>query len=220
MNLIALPDLHDSIDGLKVISERLSSVDLVLLVGDLTFARGAEGIARVVEAVRQYNKSILAVPGNWEDLDAIAYLTNEGINLDRRNVILDGIAFMGVGGSLFSPIRAPNEFVDADFREFLREAILGLSDEIPKILVCHQPPAGTLNEVASTGLRLGSEAIHEFIQKVQPLACFTGHVHEAQGIDAIGKTKIINPGPLWFGKYAYAEIERQAMNFEIQGVQQ
>lgn len=218
MKLIALPDLHDTIDSLKAIGERLASVDLVLLVGDLTFARGAAGITRVVETVRQYNKSILAVPGNWEDLGAIAYLTGEGMNLDRRNVVLDGIAFVGVGGSLFSPSRAPNEFVDTDFREFLQEAILGLNEDTPKILVSHQPPAGTLNEVASTGLRLGSEAVREFIQKVQPLACFTGHVHEAQGVDTIGKTKIINPGPLWFGKYAYAEIDRQAMSFEIRGV--
>jgi Icc-related predicted phosphoesterase len=36
--------------------------------------------------------------------------------------------------------------------------------------------------------------------------CFTGHIHEGIGIDRIGRTVIVNPGPFRSGHYAYAEI--------------
>jgi Icc-related predicted phosphoesterase len=37
-------------------------------------------------------------------------------------------------------------------------------------------------------------------------------------IDVIGRTQIINPGPLWEGHYAYAEIvEGQVKVLEIRG---
>jgi hypothetical protein len=49
--------------------------------------------------------------------------------------------------------------------------------------------------------------VRTYIETRQPLICFTGHIHEAKGIDRIGRTQIINPGPLWKGGYAYAEVE-------------
>jgi Icc-related predicted phosphoesterase len=50
---------------------------------------------------------------------------------------------------------------------------------------------------------------------VQPLICFTGHIHEARGIDAIGRTKLINPGPLREGGYAYAVLHDDVETLEI-----
>jgi len=49
------------------------------------------------------------------------------------------------------------------------------------------------------------------------LICFSGHIHEAQGMETIGETKVINPGPLREGKYAYARINTQIEKIEIRG---
>ena len=61
MRIIALPDLHEATTHLESISGSLSSVDLVFLVGDLTNSGSIRNITRVVDEVRRYNASILAV---------------------------------------------------------------------------------------------------------------------------------------------------------------
>ena len=211
MKLIALPDLPGDIQRLDGLADHLSVADVVLLVGDITNAGGASGAAKVVDAVRRYNPSILAIPGNWDDLDVSTYLTREKINLHRRHVIIDQIAFAGAGGSLPAPVRTPNEVTETELQSNLAAAVAGLNEQVPIILVCHQPPIRTLNDQLDEQTHVGSEAVRAFIEATQPLACFTGHIHEGVGIDTIGRTKIVNPGPLSNGGYAYAEITRQGI---------
>ena len=216
MKIIALPDLHEATTHLESISGTLSSVNLVLLVGDLTNSGSIRNIARVVDEVRRYNASILAVPGNWDKPEVENYLDQEGISLHRRHVVIEGIAFLGAGAALHSPNRSPNEVSEEDFERFLAEAASGLDNSFPKVLVCHQPPIQSAVDKTWSGLHIGSKAIRTFIDETAPLICFSGHVHEGVGIDDIGSTKLINPGPIWDGRYAYAEItEHQLTVLEI-----
>jgi hypothetical protein len=215
MIIVALPDIHDDVGRLWSISEDLSAADVVLLVGDLTnFGRHAAA-ERVVKAVRTYNDRILAVPGNCDYREVDAYLTREGINLHRTHTLIDGVAFLGVGGSLPCPGRTPNEFSDRHFETFLAEAAAGLKPDVPLILVSHQPPRDTVNDLANNGKHVGSQSVRVFIESVQPLLCFTGHIHEGRGMDAIGRTKVVNPGPLWAGSYAYARVSREGAEVEV-----
>jgi uncharacterized protein len=178
MQIIALPDLHQAIDRLPKIANDLREVDLVLLVGDLTNAGKTEHAIAVLDAVAQFNRNILAVPGNWDTSAVDEVLTDRGINLHRKHLIRDNLAFIGVGGSL--PFNeTPNEFPDFKFERFLNEAIQELNADCIKILVSHQPPFNTLNDKYDTG----SRAVRTFIEQYQPAVCFTGHIHEAQGID-------------------------------------
>jgi len=57
--------------------------------------------------------------------------------------------------------------------------------------------------------------VRSFIEQEQPLICFTGHIHEGVGIDSIGKTKIVNPGPFKDGGYALANITSEQAFVEI-----
>ena len=66
MKIIALPDLHAQTGSLEAIGACLSSVDLILLVGDLTNGGGVMETGVVVTTVRKFNSNILAVPGNWD----------------------------------------------------------------------------------------------------------------------------------------------------------
>ncbi|MCI0397933.1 MAG: metallophosphoesterase family protein [Chloroflexi bacterium] len=219
MIIVSLADIHSVLKNLDALASDLAVADLVLLTGDLTMNDSARHAARIVDAVRQFNERILAVPGNWDPPAVAGYLTREGLNLDRRHVVLDGLAFAGVGGSLPSPARGVNEAPEASFQHFLEEATAGLDPQLPLVLVSHQPPKNTLNDRTWSGQHVGSVSLRAFIETRQPLVCFAGHIHEAVGIDAIGPTKIVNPGPLWEGGYAYAEINGRLESLEIRGRQ-
>ena len=65
---------------------------------------------------------------------------------------------------------------------------------------------------------MGSKTIREIIETFEPLICFTGHIHEAPGIDEIGVTKIVNPGPLGTRSYAYLNITDKINTLEIRKI--
>jgi Icc-related predicted phosphoesterase len=50
-------------------------------------------------------------------------------------------------------------------------------------------------------MHVGSEAVRAFIEAHQPSLCLCGHIHEARATDAIGATRVINPGNLSAGGY-------------------
>jgi uncharacterized protein len=214
MKLLALPDLHQDTRSLPLLADQLAEVDLVLLVGDLVNATGAQGVADVLQALRLHNPNLLAIPGNWDDPAACAYLTGEGINVHRQHVLINQIAFAGAGGSLPSIGRTPNEVTETELAAILADSIRGLDLTIPLVLLCHHPPQGTRTDWTWGQQHAGSQAVRAFIERIQPIVCITGHIHEAIGVDRIGRTQIINPGPLWKGGYAYIELTSDAVIVE------
>jgi Icc-related predicted phosphoesterase len=219
MKIVALPDLHGDIDHLPILGHALSIVDLILLVGDFTNGGSASDAERIINLLRWFNPNMLAIPGNWDPPEVDVYLSQTGINLNQGHVILEGIAFIGMGAALPGPVPTPNEISESDFERFFDEAMFGLDVSIPEILVCHQPPYNTLNDLAQRNLHVGSKAVRAFIERRQPWICFSGHIHEGIGIDQIGQTKVINPGPLRQGSYAYAEVSSGGLQtLEIRNV--
>jgi Icc-related predicted phosphoesterase len=198
-------------------ADDLAAADVVLLTGDLTHFGHRDDARQVVEAVRSHNRNVLAVSGNCDYPDVEDYLTAEDVGLHRRHVAMEGTAFVGLSGSVPCPGRTPNEFSDGRLRAFLDEAAAGLDPGVPMVLVSHQPPLDTAADLVR-GRHVGSRSVREFIEKYQPLVCFTGHIHEGRGIDSIGRTQIANPGPLREGGYTYAEISSQVELLEIRGV--
>lgn len=206
MKIIALPDLHARTNALETMGDFLSSADLILLVGDITNAGGVLEANAVLQVVRKFNPNLLAVPGNWDHQEIDAFLSGQNINLNCRFLLMDQIAFIGVGASLPCLVPTPNEVSETDLERCLNRATAGLDPEIPKVLISHQPPYNTLTDLAQGKTHIGSKAIRAFIENTQPMLCFTGHIHESTGIDRIGSTRIINPGPPWQGGFAYAEL--------------
>ncbi|MEQ8672875.1 MAG: metallophosphoesterase [Aggregatilineales bacterium] len=203
MQLIALPDLHNGGKNfLPRLKDELSQVDLLLLPGDIT---NGSRFAETLSEIMTYNPNVLAIPGNWERSQDIVYMQEQGIGLHRTHRIVDNIAFYGVGGAL--PYIGHLEFSEDQLGGFAQDAVKALPPELPEIFVCHHPPYNTLNDRNHSNNHVGSHDIREFIEQRQPLICFTGHIHEGVGIDTIGRTQIINPGPIWQAEcYAYAEI--------------
>ena len=68
------------------------------------------------------------------------------------------------------------------------------------ILICHSPPNG-IADVTSGGVSVGSTAIRDAVQRLQPQLVLCGHIHDSWGkTGTIGKSHVINLGPRanWF----------------------
>jgi uncharacterized protein len=210
MKLISLPDLHGSLRYITALGPLLRQVDLVILPGDLTIGGTPDEAARVIAALRQYNAQVWAIPGGYDTQRVNQYLSEQNINLHKQQRDHEALVFMGVGGDLFQA-DAPREHLLYDNVQFdimLHETIQGLSRRTPKILITHYPPQGTMVDRTLSGQQIGSRAIRAFIEEIQPLACLTGFIHDKPSQDTLGRTTILNPGPVWLHHtYAYLEIE-------------
>jgi Icc-related predicted phosphoesterase len=54
---------------------------------------------------------------------------------------------------------------------------------------------------------VGSSVIRTFIEREQPDLVLCGHIHESRGVDEIGETQIVNPGPVAEGHYAVVDVD-------------
>lgn len=210
LTLTAFPDIHDKPAQLKQIRHVLADVDMVLLAGDMTNGN-IENLTTVLDMIATYNEQIYAICGNTDTEQMNRYMARHYISIHRKHVIVDGVAILGCGGAL--PFYGNYVFSEAQLADFLQDSLKGVPDDMPKILLCHQPPYGTAFDRLDTGEHVGSHAIRQFIETVQPMLCFTGHMHDCIGIDTLGETQIINPGPIWAsGRYAYAEFDQAGVH--------
>lgn len=208
-SFVAFPDMHDHPEPLKKIYHVINGADVVLLPGDMTNGT-IDNLHRTLNIIEPMNAHIMAVCGNMDTEQMNMMLARKGISIHRRHQMVDGIAVLGVGGAL--PFAGKYVFSEDELAGFLQDAHEGAPAGAPRVLVCHQPPYETKLDRLDNGSHVGSKAVRDFIERVQPLLVVCGHVHEAQAIDTIGKTQLINPGPIpETGQYAYAEIENGAV---------
>jgi Icc-related predicted phosphoesterase len=209
MKIIALTDLHGKTGIFRLISSQLKTADLVVLCGDITHFGRKKEISGIIGQLGDINPALFAVSGNCDYPEVEEYLVHEGMSLNATFREFMGYYFVGLSGSLPCPGKTPNEYSEEEYG-IITENLHVPSDK-PLIMVSHQPPSDTLNDEVTPGYHVGSRAIRRFIDRHQPLICFTGHIHEGVGIDHIGKTAVINPGPSGSGGYALAEVHGQSM---------
>ncbi len=195
MRIIAFGDIHMDHEKAASIPE-IGEADLVIVTGDFTNYGGREDAAKILEALRRLNKNILALMGNLDQPSVLEFLVEEGISLHGRGVAVGEAGLFGVGGSNITPFDTPTEFTEEELRDIVTKAHKEVEDKAVKILVSHTPPLNTVTDRISSGANVGSSAIRQFIEEVQPDFCLTGHIHEAKGTDKIGKTLVLNPGML------------------------
>ena len=82
----------------------------------------------------------------------------------------------------------------------------------PKTIVAlHQPPVGLGLDVCYDDRRVGSVAVHSWIEQKQPLLVLSGHIHESFSCSElwkgqIGKSLVIQPGQLRNLSYVFIEV--------------
>ena len=214
MNIIALTDIHARIKAIAALAPQLQNADLVLLCGDITHFGHKKEMSDILKMVLDINPSTYAVTGNCDYPDAENYLMEEGLSLHAVTREFRGYTLFGLSGSLPCPGKTPHEYTEEEFEAILAGMVIPPGK--PLLMVSHQPPYGTVNDQVSPGFHVGSNTIRRFIENHQPLICFTGHIHEGIGIDHIGKTAVVNPGPAGNGGYVITEMADWAIkNLDI-----
>ncbi|MBA7613993.1 3',5'-cyclic adenosine monophosphate phosphodiesterase CpdA [subsurface metagenome] len=203
MNILAVADFHGSPNGEQNLLKLLKrGYDCVLLLGDLTNFGPANLAESLLERVKATGVSIFAVPGNCDPKQILQVFDKYGVNLHGKCERLGDITFVGLGGSNLTPFNTPFELTEVEIQEEL--AALACTPDVNRILVTHAPPYDTKLDQIADGTHVGSKSIRKFIEQKQPLVALCGHVHEARNTEKLGRTLMINPGPISKG-YA-AEI--------------
>ncbi len=216
MIIVALTDIHGQTGNISKIADVLETADVVLLTGDITHFGYEKEAKKVLREILAFNNTVFAVSGNCDNPGVTKFLYEQNRNVQNEIKQFNGYSFSGLGGSLPCPGRTPTEYTEEEFGLFVASLIKKNIPESQNILLSHQPPFNTVNDEVEAGIHVGSKIIREFIERLQPLVVFTGHIHEGVGIDKIGKTRIINPGPFIDGRYAYARIlDSQIIDLEI-----
>jgi Icc-related predicted phosphoesterase len=175
-----------------------------------------EGMRRWVELaetrLRGTGIRCFITPGNddyWE-IDAVLQGSDVVEFVEGRCVRLDDAHEMiTTGYSNLTPWDSPREVDEPTLAERLAGMLKGVEDPANLVAVLHPPPYGSeLDQapvidgefnVQTTGGQpdmgpVGSTAVRDFIEEVQPLLGLHGHVHESKAAQRLGRTLCINPG--------------------------
>jgi Icc-related predicted phosphoesterase len=219
MIIVALTDIHGQTGNIGKIAEVLETADVVLLTGDITHFGHDKEAKAVFRKIIPFNDRILAVSGNCDNAGVSRFLSEQNCNIQNEMIQFNGYSFYGLGGSLPCPGKTPAEYTEEEYGLFVSSMVKRYIPESQDILLSHQPPFNTVNDEVEPGIHVGSRVIREFIEWLQPVVVFTGHIHEGIGIDKIGKARVINPGPFIDVRYAYAQIiDGQIIDLEIRKI--
>ena len=215
---IGFGDIHDDLSLLDEIPN-LSAADGVIVSGDITNRGGTEKASKLLNRIYRINPNIYAQIGNMDLPEVTVYLDGKGWNIHAKGKQLaENIGIMGVGYSTPTPFMTPAEVPDEMLAQWLDEAY-ALVKHLPKlILVAHDPPFGSKAAMLPSGENVGNRSVLNFIRRVQPDVCLTGHIHEGESEEYIGKTKVINPGMFCMGGYALIQLRGGKLEAELRHV--
>ncbi|WP_292469494.1 metallophosphoesterase [Methanolobus sp.] len=204
MRLFAIADPHGNYSKIKELLAMAEDVDIVLIAGDITNFGPDE---KALELFSLFTQPVLAVPGNCDQESIIDVIENsQATNLHKNSTIIEGIKFIGMGGSNPTPFCTPFEIQECDYEENLdRMRKESLNTKEPLVILTHAPPFGILDNVGDT--HVGCKALNAFLNEADLIIC--GHIHEARGIQKYGKTLIVNPGMAALGFAALIDIDME-----------
>lgn len=225
MKFLVISDLHARNEVLDKMDEQFKNADGVLFAGDFAEAFNPESGEEALKLLCKKHESIFAVLGNCDNEDFLEALEAQDVCVEKTLVFHEGLAFSGAGGGTFftgkTEFERSEEEILSDF-DIVNNSIEQSGDESlwnSLILISHNPPKDTKCDAVNPELHVGSELFREYIQKNQPLAVITGHVHEGVAVDYIGDTVVMNPGSLAEGNYAWLEVEKDGENWKVVNTQ-
>lgn len=215
---IGFGDIHEDLSLLGEIPN-ISAADGVIISGDITNRGDTRRASELLDEVFRINSNIYAQIGNMDRPEITSYLDEKGWNIHARGKQLaEDIGIMGVGYSTPTPFMTPSEVSDDKLAQWLNEGYEQVKHLMKLILVAHDPPFGSKAAQLPSGENVGNRSVLEFIQRVQPDICLTGHIHEAESEDFIGRTKILNPGMLCMGGYVLIRLQGDKLAADLRYV--
>jgi Icc-related predicted phosphoesterase len=206
MKLLCLTDLHSERAALERILAAEGSVDVVILGGDVTnFGTPAEA-EDLVRRLQRTGAKVLAVAGNCDSEKIDQRFAELGVSLFQRGVVHEGLGFYGV--SAMPPWRGTMyELSEEEIAAAMEAGRSQLKEPRLEVLVSHTPPHDTSLDRTTRGEHVGSTAVRQFIETVQPAVVVSGHIHESRGIEQLGATTVVNCGAAFRGAYAVLEAD-------------
>jgi hypothetical protein len=213
MKILAISDPHGDYSKIKKMMERTGDFDLTVIVGDITNFGPDE---KVEELMEMFDRPVLAIPGNCDKKSILkAHDTSKAINLHGKAKQIGNIRFIGLGGSNPTPFNTPFELSEEEIEKTLEGMVCSAENNEDCgtiVLLTHAPPHGARDELPFG--HVGSKAIEKFVDRVDLIVC--GHIHEAKGLEQVGKTVVVNPGEASKGSCALITIEETEENRSIE----
>ncbi len=187
MKIYAAADIHARPARLETICETVArvSADVLVVAGDISRRTLPPEKLRALEALPV---PVLAVRGNSDSrrtmrrLAVIPRITC----LHLEAVLIGGVHFVGIGGTLALPLRSR-----LAFRERTLTAAAADLVRPDTVLVTHAPPLG-VRDLAFGRLHVGSYHLRRLVLQRRPRLLICGHVHEQAGTGFLGDTLVVN----------------------------
>ncbi len=152
----------------------------------------------------------IVCPGNDDtsDIDEIL-ATSKFMTVGEGNIIdlPDGYQLMSSGWTNLTPWDTPREADEPALKERILSVVKQATVPPEKLVLgLHAPPYDTQLDVApkidwetltvqgQDTAHVGSKAVREVIDEVQPIVSLHGHIHESRAAVRLGRTLTINPG--------------------------
>ena len=193
MKVLVFSDIHGDTRALEKLVTQ--PADVYIAAGDLsTFGKDLD---RCGEIMKPLGEKVWVLPGNHETHEETrAFCDRFGFCDFHRQVrelkSKNGMTqWAGLGYSNITPFNTPGEYTE----EEIAQALAPFDNLKPLYLVVHFPPQGTRLDEFAAGKHAGSPTLREWVDRVQPLYLFCGHIHECGGRgDRIGTTQGFNVG--------------------------
>ncbi len=163
------------------------------------------------ERLRAAGIPALMMPGN-DDEPAVKQILAQGdwiTDAEDTLVEIGGYQVISFGWATTTPWHSPREVTEAELAGRLGVLAAQLDPGQPAIFNFHDPPArsgldmaykmtGDLKVEMAGGQAMlapvGSTAVRDLIERVQPVLSLHGHIHESRASRKIGRTLAVNPG--------------------------
>ena len=201
VKILAFSDLHHSRDRAEALVGMSRDADLVIAAGD--FCNMRRGLPEALNLLSGIAAPMVAVPGNAESGDELREAAHQGTTvLHGEGAEIGGFMFFGLGGGVPVTPFGPWSFdLTEDFAAEMLDRCAATD-----VLITHSPPKGVADR-ASSGRSVGSTAVRDAIERLQPRIVVCGHVHDSWGKEgAIGSARVVNAGPS--GVWLELEAER------------
>ncbi len=188
MKVFFFSDIHYDISRVKEVIG--IGADLFVFCGDLSVL--GEGLEESAAALSPIKNRLLIIPGNNETVEQVKVLCDkfEFTFLHEKTFKVGKYVFAGLGYSNIMPFNTPGMYEE----DVIKEKLEKFKGKKNLILITHAPPKDCSLDLLNDKY-VGSSAVREFIDRAQPTANFSGHLHNNEGkICVIGKTVCFNCG--------------------------
>jgi Icc-related predicted phosphoesterase len=192
---------------------RVSKRKVAEVMKELMTQRLRDWIEMLLQNIDPKKLKAVIMPGNddaFEIDDVIREYEDRGVIWPLDNVIeIGGFETISLSEVNPTPWNSPREVEEKDLAKKIETLASKLTDPRKALFNFHAPPYMTAIDVApklGKGLtpvmgpggvemiHVGSKAVKDAIKQYQPLLGLHGHIHEAGGMDKVGKTPVLNPG--------------------------